>query len=665
MKALDRSPQQAAGQPNKKSKNQSQWRVLIGKVRATERGMAEVAKPSSVPPSSHRIGSGPLKSGSLVRKKTPSELRGELLKRASNVDLTDESQSTLADPTKTTEVDNGFKKTRLWKPPRYTDTRVDEVFAAKKPRFKIASGKENAKENPSLGQTSNLKNFSVFSTLEAKGQQGNSCLENSVTSSEVSKDSVLQSCQTFQKCSQGKFRSVSELSSAADNSCGTAAIDLGKALRGLSALEPSNANDTAADLAEGHKDLTTVTGNFLSEFLLPGKKVPLDLSLKTSMRIVSSSSVNWSLMRGTMPQLTFQHSYFTNQNMRGSEGFKVLQSWMYPQSILPPSLISVLSSSTSDGELEFLRKRQVAWEESFRDLYYMLRKNICGLFYVSTAQFVVMFTGGDISGKSKCSCNAYISQSTQGLRSLLREHDLCFSMPLCHSKVEQVSTEDLVELSEIEKQNLGQTRRLRSLSDVDNSPESLLVFSGNNNVHALYDFLLNYRFLLTSLSSVDVPVLCSPVPFQNSALSSPDIKCVETRRAEDIAASSNGSIWKDVESAQGSSDSLCTIEIKDALLPPWIICGICALMASEGRSFVASFVTEPSSIGLNVALKSTCEKSESKAAGSESLQDQGSTFGIPEVVVSSRLCSCSLKGVRYSDESYTASLSPVQSYINK
>ena len=60
-------------------------------------------------------------------------------------------------------------------------------------------------------------------------------------------------------------------------------------------------------------------------------------------------TIHRSLMRGTMPQLTFQHSYFTNQNMRGSEGFKVLQSWMYPQSILPPSLISVLSSSTSDG----------------------------------------------------------------------------------------------------------------------------------------------------------------------------------------------------------------------------------------------------------------------------------------------------------------------------
>ncbi|KAL5133896.1 hypothetical protein HKD37_03G007156 [Glycine soja] len=72
-------------------------------------------------------------------------------------------------------------------------------------------------------------------------------------------------------------------------------------------------------------------------------------------------------------------------------------------------------------------------------------------------------------------------------------------------------------------QHMTMTWRLRSFSDVDNSPASLLAFSGNNNVHALYDFLLNYRFLLTSLSSVDVPVLCSPVPFQNSALSSLDV----------------------------------------------------------------------------------------------------------------------------------------------
>ena len=38
-----------------------------------------------------------------------------------------------------------------------------------------------------------------------------------------------------------------------------------------------------------------------------------------------------------------------------------------------------------------------------------------------------------------------------------------------------------------------QTRCTVWLFDVDNTLESLLVLSGNNNVHDLYNFLLNYR----------------------------------------------------------------------------------------------------------------------------------------------------------------------------
>ncbi|KAK2364531.1 downstream neighbor of Son [Trifolium repens] len=603
--------------------------------------MAKVATPNAMPPNSHGISSVPLKGVSIGKRKTPSELRGEQLRRESVVDLTDQSSQSTGS-INATEVDNRFKKPGLFRAPRYNDTRLDEVFAAKKPRFRIATGKENVKENPSVEQTSNLKNASIFSNSTVKRQQGVSCLEKSAASGEVTEDSVLKASETKKKYDEGKFLSVADLSSAVDRSSGVGAIDMGKALKGLASLGPCADNGLAADSPESGADpAPTIAGNSFSECHIPGKKAPLDLTLKTSMRIVSSAPANW------------------NEDMRGSQGFQLLHSWMYPQSILPPSIISVLSSSTAEGELEFLRKRQVAWEESFRDLYYMLRKNICGLFYVCTSQFVVMFTGGDGSGKSNCSCNAYISQSTRGLRSLLREHDLCFSMPLCRSKVEQVTTEDLVELSEIEKQNLGQTRRSRSFSDVDNSPESLLVFSGNNNVHGLYDLLFNYRTLLTSLSSVDVPVLCSPAPFQSSALTSPDIKCMEMRRAEDIAAN-NGSIWKDNEFAQGSSDGLfCSIEIKDTFIPPWIICRICALMGSKGKSFEASFVTKPVSIGLNVALKSTGEKSESKASDSESLRDGGNSFGIPEAAVTSSLYSCTLKSVKYCDGSYIASLSPV------
>lgn len=364
-----------------------------------------------------------------------------------------------------------------------------------------------------------------------------------------------------------------------------------------------------------------------------------------------------------MPQLASQFGDSKDSSSSGQAmtsqilSSKALHSWVYPQSTLPPAVISVLTSSAIEGD--FLRKRQLAWEDSFRSLYYMLRKNICNIFYVCTSQFVVMFTGSDGSGCTKHLCNAYISQSTRGLRSLLREHDVCFSMPLCYSKVEQVTTEDLVELSEIEKQNLGQTRRLSSLSDVDNSPQSLMAFCGNKNVNGLYDFLLNYRSSLTFLSGVDVPVLYSPVPFQNAALSSPEIKCVEVKRAHHIAASPKESTVKDTESSQGSSTGLLSsIEIKDAYIPSWIVCRVCALMDSDGRSFEASFTTERTSIGLNVALETACEKPD-QAAAVEGLQESSHSFGIPEASVAPCLRSGFLKGLKYSDGSYVASLSPV------
>ncbi|XP_054804413.1 uncharacterized protein LOC129307463 isoform X2 [Prosopis cineraria] len=632
--------------------------------------MAKVVAPSSLLHRSHLIGSGPRNSDTIMKRKTPSELRGEQLQRASavTVDLTDESPLPLSSTSN--DVDNGLKRPGLSRNSKFIDTRVDDVFPAKKSRFRMTSGKENAKENTSTEKTSTLKNPYVLTNLTTTKQQGISCLENTVASSEVSKDSTLQSGHTIEKCSQGKFLTVTELSSSADRSSGLAAIDMGNALRGLAAPELNVGCGLAANSSKRLGDsASTTVGNFINECHVPGHKAPLDLTLKTSMRVVSSS-VNWiqrSFMRRTMPHFTFKHGTFKGQNMRGhshltsnSDDFEVLHSWTYPQSILPPSVISVLSSSTADGELDFLNKRQIHWEESFRNLYYMLRNNTCGIFYVCTSQFVVMFTGSDGSDRSISSCNAYISQSTRGLRSLLREHDVSFSMPLCHSKVEQIATEHLVELSEIERHNLGQTRRMRSFSDVDNTPESLLVFSGNMNVHGLYDLLLNYRSFFTSLSAMDVPVLCSPVPFQNAAISSPDIKCMEMKRAEQIAASYDESYRRDAEITQGSSDGLCcSIEIKDTILPPWIISGICSLMSSEGRKFEASFVTEPSSIGLNVALNSTCEKSGSKAAGGGSLQNCNDTFGIPGAIVISGLQPCSLKGLKYSDDSYTASLSPV------
>ncbi|KAG5556335.1 hypothetical protein RHGRI_006812 [Rhododendron griersonianum] len=531
--------------------------------------MAKVATQGLVSSNAVQYVAGPLKVGTGLKRKTPSELRGEQLKRKHVVELVDESPA--PEP-------SSLKSTTGSKYPRYINTRLDEVYPIKKSniRLRMLSGKESAKpEESPVEHMGTLKSCSVSSVSAAKGQPQVSCPED-FASSGVTRDGEAQASKTNKKCRESTFRSVTDLSSGGEKTTGLDTIDLDRALKGLVAHEPSLLSSLAPDSSE---------------------------------RIV---------------------------------------------------------------QMDFLSKRQSTWEDAFRSLYYMLRKGACDIFYVCTAQFVVMFIGHGDSKESKRSCNAYISQSTRSLRAFQRmlvvmiagskriwARDIQFSMPLCHSKVEQHTTEDLVELSEIEKRNLGQIRRHRSMSDVDNSPQSLLAFSGNQNVHGLFDFLLNYRFFLTSLTSADVPVLYSPVPFQNAALSSPEVRCKEVRKADNFPFPQKEFTSKD-ETYQGSSAGFCySIEIKDAYLPPWIICSLCEAMGSEGMSFEASFVTESTSTGLNVGLETICEKSNHQPTGSAGLEESSSVLGISNAIISPKLCSAFLKGLKYGNGSYTATVSSV------
>lgn len=65
---------------------------------------------------------------------------------------------------------------------------------------------------------------------------------------------------------------------------------------------------------------------------------------------------------------------------------------------------------------------------------------------------------------------------------------------------------------------------------------------------------------------------------------------MEMKRSDQTAALPKGSIAKDSETKHNSSPGFCcSIEIKGTYLPPWIICNICSLMASEGRNFKARY----------------------------------------------------------------------------
>ncbi|CAO2820250.1 unnamed protein product [Amaranthus hypochondriacus] len=622
--------------------------------------MAKVAAPpGSLPSDSLPYCGASMNARPVSKRKTPSELRGEQLKRRTTIGILLESDA----PLENNNVGTSTSKPQSSKNTRYVDKRLDEVYPARKPtsRFTVLVGKSSSKENQVIQEKSGLKS-SFPSHLTPKNRQ--ELNSESVLVSEAT-DSVLRHCE---KGNKSTFLSVHELSFGGDKLTKSGTVDVDKALKGLAAHEQSGSCSPQSSIGKSG-DVKSAFSNFCSELHIPGMKAPLDFTLKTTMRIVSSSPLDWFhklLMGDTFIGSTpFKFGISGNansslaSNTSASSDSYNFRSWVYPQSSLPASVISVLSSSSGGAEIDFLGKRQLAWEESFRSLYYMLRNSGCNFFYVCTLQFIVIFTAHDGVGKVKRMCNAYISRSTRGLRSLLKEHDISFSMPLC-SEVEQISREDLVELSEIEKHNLGQAKRFSSTPDVDNSPKSLLAFNGNYSVHGLYDFLLNYRSLLTTLSSMDVPVLCAPIPFLNAAISSPQVRCKEIRKVE--ALQSKGLFTKVGESVENSKSDTCySIEVNDMYLPPWIICSMCSAMSSTGSSFEASFVTDPNSMGLNAALEAAVSQNfnTDETCGDSEGDAHPFTFGMSTAVVTPSLSSACLKGLKFSVGSYMASLSPV------
>ncbi|TYI32645.1 hypothetical protein ES332_A04G078600v1 [Gossypium tomentosum] len=186
--------------------------LLIGKqveVIVGLSNMAKVAAHGALTSASLQIGGDALKVGPTVKRKTPSELRGEQLKRTNVAELVSKSLAP-------SEMDNGLKKT-------------------------------------------------------------------------VPKDDMLSARPTLEKCSHGTFLSVTELSSGGQKLSGLATVDMDKALKGLAVCEafptrPPESSQKIDDLS---------TGSFCSEFHVTGLKVPVDFTLKTYMRLVSSSSVNW------------------------------------------------------------------------------------------------------------------------------------------------------------------------------------------------------------------------------------------------------------------------------------------------------------------------------------------------------------------------------------
>eukprot|EP00850_Spirogloea_muscicola_P019817 SM000200S05807 [mRNA] locus=s200:25311:28191:+ [translate_table: standard] len=317
-------------------------------------------------------------------------------------------------------------------------------------------------------------------------------------------------------------------------------------------------------------------------------QLPTDWTLKLSARFSSQHPFDWSRVTDAQSECDGLRKYTACEEWsphdaegrgepsraHGGALQQAVQSWVHPQAPLPAALLAAAPGSGSKSPLaDYLQSRHRDWEEAFRSLYYMLRNEACAAFYVHMQHTAVMFQASHTAGQWPSECRAIVTASTRGLRSMLDDQEVRFSMPLCNGST-LAALDDLRELKELEAANPGQTRTVDTVAAQDNSPRSLLLIEGRNNVHGFFDFLLNYRHLGGPTAGRDVPMLLSPVPFCGACLQSPELALQQFQRADG-----------------GEGGMRYCLDVRGMLLPPWVLARLCTIFqSSQSGSFDASYI---------------------------------------------------------------------------
>lgn len=109
---------------------------------------------------------------------------------------------------------------------------------------------------------------------------------------------------------------------------------------------------------------------------------------------------------------------------------------------------------------------------------FTFRMNCARSFCVDTKVYSILFYT-----KHEVPC-AVVSRSTKDFRALLKEYDIACSMPYSTNAKDEVNLDMAEELKILGTKTTSSGNRSKTM-------ESLLLFTGNQNVHGLYDIVLN------------------------------------------------------------------------------------------------------------------------------------------------------------------------------
>lgn len=377
------------------------------------------------------------------------------------------------------------------------------------------------------------------------------------------------------------------------------------------------------------------------------KTFPIDWSIKSRVRILSKtlvvsnnlkSSQEASGLTGFVRCLDLKSTPSGLDISDGTRFHQNLMFWQYPHL---PWLNLIQRNSSSNNQFKMNTPESDAllkdWNDSFRNLFHLLRSLQCPYFYVLANQFTVLFRASGVGGRSEM--HALVTPTTRGFRKMLKAEDIEFMTPLREPSKDGSTSNTSLEKShdenkDPEDEEEDEIKFLESLgvdsSDInfkddmkakqkeiedDNGDLSTTLIEGVD-CQTFFNFLVNAKSTVPKVGRLAgiPPTLLAPVAFLGGTLRK------QTARSSKL---------------RSENEDYFSIELRGAILPHTIQT-ICSLLSEVKDNYSLTMVNYPHTVALTKTSRKLLEDLDTSQAradhvfGRENLSDCGMSNEILE-----------------------------------
>ncbi|XP_060592428.1 protein downstream neighbor of Son-like [Ruditapes philippinarum] len=311
--------------------------------------------------------------------------------------------------------------------------------------------------------------------------------------------------------------------------------------------------------------------------------LPVDWSLKTKLRVVSSRPLHWCTQLKSADEAFGTEHFVRNTDISVDSSVNDKRQfhsccmyWIHPNIPWMKLFPRIVDDGKSSLQASYLlqedvqKSLQADWEQSFTSAYHHLRSGLCPYFYLCTHQFTVLFYN---RSETQSGIVAMVTPTTRGFRELLENEGIEFKLPVGnksqspdgkqtvpksldtieenadnHEDIDD-DPDDILDADDaahgwLESMGLDK-KQFPSLDPnkvklqregfrvIDHRPESLVMVEGSD-VQALFNFLLNCRTCV-AMSGTQAglpPTILSPAPFKGATLKSHKVKHTAVKQSD-------------------------------------------------------------------------------------------------------------------------------------